>query len=162
MGDVYLNVDGIPGDSTADGHADEMELLGWSVGASVPVGPRTAGGSGAAGTSVHQELTCTKQVDSASNDIFSACWEGKTIPEAVLMVQRQGEGGGGKVDYIKITLTDIIVSNYNRSGGETDIPTESFALNYSSINSEYFTTDVAGGSGGWQAKGWSVAEEKPL
>ena len=162
MSDVYLKIDSIAGDSTSEGHEDEMELLGWSVGASVPVGPRTAGGSGAAGSSVHQELNCTKQVDTASNDIFSACWEGKTIKEAVLTVQRQGEGGGGKVDYIKITLTDIIVANYSRSGGETDIPTENFGLNYSSINSEYFTTDVAGTSGGWQAKGWSVAKEVPL
>ena len=66
------------------------------------------------------------------------------------------------VDYIKITLTDIIVANYSRTGSGSGIPVETFGLNYSSINSEYFTTDVKGGSGGWQAKGWSVAEEKPL
>lgn len=160
--DVFLLIDGITGDSKVDGHVDEMELEGWNIGASIPVGPRTSGGSAAAGTSVHQDLSCTKAIDEASNDLINATWTGKTIAEAVLTVQRQGESGEAKVDYMKITLTDVLVSSYNRSGSPGGVPVESFTLNYATIKSEYFTTDAAGGSGGWQAKAWSVAEEKPL
>ncbi len=160
--DAFLKIDNIEGDSTVDGHAKEIELLGWSIGASVPVGPRSTSGSAAAGTSMHQDLSCAKMLDEASNDLAAACWEGKTIPNAALVTQRQGESGGGKVDYMKILLTDVIVSTYSRSGGPSDIPMEQFTLNYATIKSEYFTTDAAGGSGGWKKKGWSVSEEKPI
>ena len=160
--DNYLKITDITGDSTVDGHADEIELSAWGMGVSVPVGPRSTGGSSAAGTSMHSDVSCSKPLDASSNALAAACWTGKTIPEALITVQKQGESGGGKVDYMKITLTDVVLSSYSRSGGDSQVPSDAFSLNFATIKCEYFTTDVAGGSGGWQAKGWSVAEEKPL
>ena len=160
--DQFLKIDSIDGDSTVDGHVKEIELQSWSLGATVPVGPRSTSGSAAAGTSMHQDLSCAKMLDEASNGLAAACWEGKTIANAVVTTQRQGESGGGKVDYMKILLTDVIVASYNRSGAPDTIPMEMFSLNYATIKVEYFTTDAAGGSGGWQKKGWSVSEEKAI
>lgn len=160
--DNYLKITDIKGDSTVDGHAEEIELSGWSMGVTVPMGPRTTGGSAAAGTSMHSDVQCSKPLDAASNDLAAACWTGKTIPEAVITVQKQGEAGGGKVDYMKFTLTDVVVSSYSRAGGDSSTPVDSFSLNYATIKSEFFTTDAAGGSGGWQSKAWSVAEEKEI
>ena len=160
--DNYLKITDIKGDSTVDGHADEIELSSWNMAVSVPVGPRTTGGSGAAGTCMHSDLQCSKSLDESSNALAAACWTGKTIPEAIITVQRQGEGGGGKVDYMKVTLTDVLLSSYSRSGADSSVPMDSFSLNYGTIKCEYLTTDVAGGSGGWQSNAWSVAEEKEI
>ena len=160
--DNFLKIDGITGDSTVDGHVDEIELLGWQMGVSVPVGPRSGGGSGAAGTSMHSDFSFTKTLDGSSTDLTAACWVGKTIASAIVTVQKQGETGGGKVDYMRITLNDLIISSYSRSGGDSMTPSEQISFNYGKIKTEYFTTDAAGGSGGWQAKAWSVAEEKEV
>ncbi len=158
----YLKITDIPGDCTTEAHVDEIELTSWTMGVTVPCGPRTSGGSAAAGTSMHQDVQCMKQVDTSSNALAAACWTGKTIPEAIITVVKQGESGGGMVDYMRITCTDVLVSNYTCEGMESATPTDRFALNYATIKSEYFKTDAAGGSGGWQSKAWSVAEEKEI
>jgi type VI secretion system secreted protein Hcp len=160
--DVYLKVEGIDGDSQVAGHEAEMELMGWSISTTLPTGPRSSGGSGAAGSSIHSDLSATKAVDEASNSLNEACWTGKTIPSAVLTVQRQGSDAGDKVDYLKITMTDVLISNISTSGGSADVPTETLSLNYASVMREYFTTQTTGGSGGWQSTGWNVATEEPL
>lgn len=158
--DNYLKISDIDGDSTVDAHRDEIELSSWGMGITVPMGPRTTGGSGAAGTSMHADVQCSKPLDTSSNGLAAACWTGKTIPEAIITVQKQGEGGGGKVDYMKMTLTDVILSSYSRSGSDSSTPVDSFSMNYGTIKLEFFTTDAGGGSGGWQAMAWSVSEEK--
>jgi type VI secretion system secreted protein Hcp len=160
--DVFLKIDGIDGDSQVKGHEKEMEIQGWSISASFPAGPRTAGGSGAAGTSIHTDLSVTKQVDEASNKLHEACWSGKTIPKAILTQQRAGEKGGAKVDYFRLTLSDVLVTSISASGGPGSIPSENLSLNYATIKREYRTTDVKGGSGGWQSEGWNVAKETKL
>lgn len=160
--DVFLKIDGIDGDSKVKDHEKEMELLGWSISASMPPGPRTAGGSGSAGTSIHTDLSLTKQVDEASNKLHEACWTGKTIAKAILTQQRAGEKGGKKVDYFRLTIGDVLVTSISSSGAPGDIPTESFTLNYATIKREYRTTDEKGGSGGWQSEGWNVAKEEKL
>ena len=160
--DVFLKVDGIDGDSQVKGHEKEMEIQGWSISANFPPGPRTAGGSGAAGTSIHTDLSVTKQVDEASNKLHEACWTGKTIKNAVLSQQRGGEKGGAKVDYLRLTIEEVLVTSISQSGGPGSIPTETVALNYAKIKREYRTTDVKGASGGWQSEGWNVAKEEKL
>jgi len=160
--DNYLKIAAIKGDSKVDGHADEIELQSWSMGVSVPVGARSSSGSGSAGTSMHADVSCMKTLDAASNDIAAACWTGATIPNAVITVQRQGESGGGKVDYMKLTLGNVIISTYQRSGGDSSVPMEQFSMNYDKIKTEYFTTGSGGESDGWQSKAWSVAEEKEI
>ena len=157
-----MKVKDIKGDSTVDGHKDEIELQSWNMGVSVPVGPRSKGGSGAAGTSMHSDVSWSKEVDESSNGLAAACWTGKTIPEVVITVQKQGEKGGGKVDYLKCTLKDAILSSYSLGGGDSQTPHDNGSWNYREIKFEYFTTDAKGGSGGWQAKAWSVSEEKEV
>ncbi len=159
---MYLKVDGIDGDTTVEGHKKEMLLLSWSISASMPAGPRATGGSGSAGTSVHADLSITKIVDEASNKLHAACWSGKTIPSAVLTQQRAGKKEGEKVDYLRLTLSDVLVTSISSSGAPGDIPTESFTLNYASIKREYRTTGVKGEAGGWQSEGWDIAKEEKL
>jgi type VI secretion system secreted protein Hcp len=160
--DVFLKIEEIPGDSQVKGHEKEMEVQGWSVSASFPPSKRSGGGSGSAGTSVHADLSVTKQIDEASNKLHEACWTGKTIPKAILTQQRAGEKGGAKVDYLRLTLGDVLITSISQSGGPGSIPTETIALNYSTIKREYRTTDVKGKSGGWQSEGWNVATEEKL
>ena len=159
---MYLKVDGIDGDTTVEGHKKEMLLLSWSISASMPAGPRTARGSGSAGTSVHGDLSITKKVDEASNKLHAACWSGKTIKEAILTQQRAGKKEGEKVDYLKLTLGDVLVTSTSSSGAPQDIPTETFTLNYAKIKREYRTTTGKGEAGGWQSEGWDIAKEEKL
>ena len=156
MSDNFLKVDGIDGDSVAEGHEDEIELTSWNFGSSVSIGSRSSGGSGAEKTSIHSDVNCTKLTDASSNKLNEACWLGKTIPNVVLTVQRQGSDADNKIDFIRITLTNVIVSSFSTSGGD-GMPTETFNLNYETIKREYQVTDVSGASKGWQEVGLNAA-----
>src|SRR5579871_5710819 len=105
--DMFIKLDPIKGESQDDKHKDEIDVLSWSWGMSQAGSMHSGTGGGTAKVSV-QDLTFTHWVDKASTDLIEYCATGKHIQSGTLVVRK---AGGDPVDYITITLDDIIITN---------------------------------------------------
>src|SRR6267142_95575 len=97
--DAYLKMTDLEGESTAANHEGEIELLAFSLGVSMPVGPRSTAGSAATSKASAQLVLSTAQ--------------GAQFKEAVISVNRT-DGAGGQVEYVQYKMTDVIISNISQ------------------------------------------------
>jgi len=107
--EIFLKVDGIKGESTDVNHQDEIELLGWSWGAS-EVFIVSGGGGTVGGKPRFADLVVTKHVDKASPKLLRACLTVAHLEDVVLTQRR---AGAGKFSFLVITLKDALVTSLN-------------------------------------------------
>lgn len=162
-GDIFLQATDIEGESTDDQHAGQIEIESFHWGASMPVAPRSTAGSATQEKVSVSDLTVVKKTDAATPAIFSSCCKGTHIGEVILSVNR-ADGSGGKVEYLKYTLTDVIISRFETSGAEAGgLPMETLCLSPASWKIEYIPTDPTSGEGkGAKTSGWDMSLNKPL
>ena len=107
--DVYLQIDGIKGESQDSGHKDwiECQSVHWGV-----LQPKSATASTAGGhTGKRAELrdvTFTKFADLASPILMQYCATGKTIPKAKFEFVR-ADGSGQLIIYFQIELDNVLI-----------------------------------------------------
>jgi type VI secretion system secreted protein Hcp len=147
--DAFLKIDGIPGESTDDGHTDWIEVLSYSCGISQNASASASSGGGAtAERADFSELSIVKSLDKASPKLAVACADGTHIASVVLELCR---AGGDKLKYMEYKLTNCIVSTVRpggSSGGGEKLPLEEVAFN--------------GGGGGQVAGGWNLQTNKKV
>lgn len=154
--DMFLKIDGIEGESRDAKHAKEIDVLAWSWGMSQSASMHMGSGGGSGKVSV-QDLSVTKYVDKSSPNLMLYCSNGSHIKSATLTVRK---AGGDPVEYIKVTLEEVIVSSVatGGSGGE-DRLTENVSFNFAKVKSEYQPQGADGKPlGGVITYGWNVAE----
>ena len=126
----------IQGSSNVPGHPDEIEVLSWSHGFVQPTSPTRGGGTVESAT--HQSLTFTKYLDHATDDLLKLCWAGRQIGKATLSSYRaDGASDNKPLEYLRITMEHVIISNYSLSGGPGDIPVENLSLDYGTVQYTY-------------------------
>jgi type VI secretion system secreted protein Hcp len=135
MFDAFLKLDGIKGESHDDKHKGEIEVLAFSWGVSQPTSVGSGGGGGA-GKANFQEFMIQKKVDLATPQLFLACCTGEHLPDGLFTLEQRGSGRGGE-SFLKITLTDILVSSVKPGGAGGDNPTESVSLNFAKVEIEF-------------------------
>lgn len=133
--DAFLKIEGIPGESADRDHKDWIEILSWSWGSSNPstVGPGSGGG---AGKVQMQDFHFVHRVDKASPKLMESCCNGQHIKDAKLSVRKSGDQ---PVQYLKVTLSDILVSSFQvggNSGGDSP-PMEQISLNFAKVEMIY-------------------------
>ena len=148
--DIFLMIDGIDGESADSKHKDEIDILSWSLGAS-NAGSMAHGGGGGVGRVSFQDLHFTKRVDKSSPKLLEHCANGKHIKKAVLVGRKQG---GDQMDYMKITLTDILVSSFQQAGHGED--SEQVSINFSHIEYVYTAQNEKGAKAGDTAMKWNI------
>ena len=105
-----------------------------------------------------QDLSLTKWVDSASTALITAACKGTHIAEAKLTVRKAGDT---PLEYIKITLNDVIVSSVQTGGsGGEDRLVENVVLNFAKFKVEYTTQSTKGGSAGTSTATWDIPANK--
>jgi type VI secretion system secreted protein Hcp len=155
--DMFLELDGIKGETVDKTFKSKnaMDVLAWSWGLS-NTGTFHSGGGGGAGKANFQDLTVTKYIDLASPNLMLYCANGKHAAKGVLTVRKAGEN---PLEYLKITLTNILVTGYSTggSGGEERL-TENVTLNFAQVKVEYAAQDDKGGKSGTNDFTWKIDE----
>ena len=150
--DVFLQIEGIPGESTDDKHANWIEVLSYSHSVSqLSAGSRSTGGAASGGRCDHQDFSIVKELDKASSELNLHCSNGKHIKKITLELCR---ATGDKQPYMKYVLEDVIVSSVSIGGGGGGMPSESVTFNYGKINWVYTETDHKTGKKKGEVKKW--------
>ena len=158
--DVYLQIDGIKGESTDDKHKDWIECTSVNWGVSQPrSATASTGGGHTAERCVHEEVEFTKLADLASPILLQTCSAGKTIPKAKLEFMR-ADGQGDRIKYFEIELENVLIGSVMPKVVEGAIIQEVVGLKFSKIKWKYTQQKVTGGAGGNTSGGWDLATNK--
>jgi len=162
FGGAFIKIGDIKGESMDSKHPDEIEVLSWSWGATQPATSSTVGVARTRGAVSVQDFTFTHEFDQASPMLALNCFQGKHVPEATFTVRRTIAGGNEIVDYLIVTLTNVLVSSITQTGASGDAPPiEKITLNYEKIKFEY--TPTTGGKPGSSVEfQWDLRENKEL
>jgi len=157
--DYFLKIDGIDGESKDDKHKNEIDIQSWSFGASQS-GSMAMGGGGGAGKVSMQDFHFTKSVDKSSPKLFEAVVTGKHLKDATFVIRK---AGGEPHEYLKITLSDVLISSYSTGGSSSeDRPTETISLNFAQIKMSYVGQDAKGSPGAAVEFGWDLKANKKV
>jgi type VI secretion system secreted protein Hcp len=135
---LYMEIEGIPGESTDAKHGEWIDVLAFSHGVSQPGGGATT--SRTTERSRHEDFTVTKELDKSSPKLALACCNGMHIPEVVIEVCRADTGE----KYMRYILNDVIVASVSQDGssqGAEGKPMEEVSLSYGKISWSYTEMD---------------------
>lgn len=158
--DVYLQIDGIKGESTDAAHQGWIEVSSahWGV-----TQPRSATASTGGGHTVerceHRTLSLSKIADMASPVLMQTCSMGKTIPKAKLEFMR-ADGKGAPVKYYEVELENVMIANIDQLVSEGGLLQDEIGLRFSKVKWKYTQQKIGGGSGGNTAGGWDLSCNK--
>ncbi len=149
---AYIKIADVTGGSTAAEHSGEIEILSWSHGFSQPTSPtRSTAGAGSVEQANHSNFTFTKYIDSATDDLLKYCWNGKQIATATVTCYRaDGATDNKPIEYLKVEMQHVVVSNFSISGGAGDVPVENVSLDYGIVKYTYKPQKKADGTAGDQ------------
>ena len=155
-GDLFIKIGDIKGESQADGHKDEIELMSWSWGATQSGSTQSITGSTAGKVNVH-DLTFTKLVDLATPNLVSSVCGGTAYKEALLVCQKSAGAGKPKVPYLKIKIGNVLISSYSTGGsGGSDETTETISLNFGKVEVTYTQQTAEGTAGKATPVAWNI------
>jgi type VI secretion system secreted protein Hcp len=160
--DIFLKLsNGIKGESQDSVHKDEIDILAWSWGMSNSGTTHMATGGGGGKVNV-QDISFTKYVDLASNDLIKRCANGSHIDTGRLVVRKSG--GDAPVEYFTVDFGMIMVSSYSTGGSQDGLDriTENLTLNFRTFSITYTTQTAQGGDGTGQTTGWDIAQNVAL
>lgn len=157
MFDCFLEIDGVKGEAKDANHAEAIDVIAWSWGASQP-GTMHAGGGGGTGRANFMDITVTKYTDKSTPALLKNLAMGKHFEGGKLIVRK---AGGEALEYLVIELKKILVTDLNTGGagqsGE-DRLTETVSLNFAEFKLSY-TPQKDDGSGDAAIDfGWSIEE----
>lgn len=155
--DMFIKIGNIEGESRDSKHAKEIDVLSWSWGMTQSGSAHLGTGAGSGKVNVN-DLSFTKYVDRSSTALMLAVCKGTHYDKALLTVRKAGDN---PLEYIKITLEDLIVSNVTNGGsGHDDRISEQVSLNFAKFKVEYTEQDAKGAAGKTSTAGWDVAANK--
>jgi type VI secretion system secreted protein Hcp len=159
--DVYLQIDGVNGESNDDKHKGwiEVEAIDWGVIQPTAGTVSTAGGH-TVGRAVFEAIRITKVVDLASPKLMELAAQGKTIPKAKLEFFRSD--GNGPLKYYEILLENVLVASNRKSFGGGGLVVDQLTLRYAKITEKYTQQKIGGGAGGNTSGGWDLAANKTV
>ena len=129
---IYLKYDKIKGNVTAEGFKEWIELGSFQFGVGRGIGsPHGSEGVRESSQPSLSEVSITKSLDKASNDLLAAALHGKPV-KAEIVFTRTKSGGGGVEEFLRYELTNTMTSGYSISSGG-DRPSESLSLNFTKV-----------------------------
>jgi type VI protein secretion system component Hcp len=130
---------------------ETIQLSSFSFGASRGASDGSAGSRGAEESVFHFSAPATI----ASPTLMLLTVSGREVPAVQLTAK-----DANQVTFLKITLSEVIVSSYEVSGPADNIPTDSAVLSYGKIAYSYYPVNVDGKPGTPNSITWNVRTEK--
>lgn len=152
--DIFLKIEGIPGESADKAHKDEIEVLSYSWGVDQAGQSGHVGGGMGAGKATFRDFSFGMRVSQASTPLFLACAAGKHIPKATLTVRK---AGAKPVDYLIIEFKDIVITSLEQVSGD-EMPMERVAFAYANLEITYAPQDARGRTGPSSKAGWDLQQ----
>jgi type VI secretion system secreted protein Hcp len=141
---IYMKYEGVDGDVTAEGHEKWIELnsFQWGVGRGIssPTGGSSDRESSAPSAS---EVVVTKATDVATPKLLNEALQGEGVTVEVDFCKTDK---GVLEVYLKVTLTNTLISGYSCSSGG-DRPSESLSLNFTKVEYKNTGMGAAGDTG---------------
>jgi type VI secretion system secreted protein Hcp len=134
--DYFLKLDGVDGESADAKHKGEIELMSYSWGKGQPGLEQAiaAGGGGATGKVTLHDIHFSARVSKASPQLMLMTAQGKHSKEAILTVRKAGRE---QQEFLQIKLSDVLVSSYQSTGQQDELPTDQFSLNFAKVEFKY-------------------------
>jgi type VI secretion system secreted protein Hcp len=142
--DSFLKLGTLKGESVVKGFEDQMQILSWGWGMTQTGTTHAASGGGAGKVEVH-DLQVVKIIDAASPNLALSCAKGTHYDSAVLTMRK---AGGTALEYVTLTLTDVIVSSYSVAESGGDQLQDTVALNFAKFKYSYQPQDNKGAKKG--------------
>jgi type VI secretion system secreted protein Hcp len=158
MSQIFVFIEGIAGESTIEGKTDHIDVLSFSFGASQSASVNQGAGA-RAGKASFQDFNFVKKLDKASPKLMLACASGQHIKEVVVTARK----GGRTEDYLKITLTDVMISGYQEEAAEADeTGITKVSLNYGKVVFSYVPQNSDGSAAPPITSGWDILKNAPF
>ncbi len=141
---IFMDIDGIAGESTKALHKGSIEVLSWSWGVS-----QTS--AGAMGPELVGHATLVKRIDKATPLLFTRLIDGAVLPLVVVQLTR----ADGQT-FLRYELKDVMVGSLSH-GGDLDgdgLPDETIALTLAGAKLTYTQFDAAGKAIGQTSAKW--------
>jgi len=154
--DMFLVLEGVKGESVDKTFKSQnaIDVLSWNWGLS-NTGTFHHGSGGGAGKANFQDVSVTKYVDKATADLMLFCANGKHLAKGTLTCRKAGDN---PLEYMKISMQQILVSSYATGGAAGDErTTETVTLNFAKVKVEYFMQSTTGGKEPGGQMGWDIA-----
>jgi len=149
----YLKIDGVSGESTAEGHKGEIDVESYTWGESNTTTSSQTGA--AAGRVKMQDLAVMKHLDKSSPTLMLMVASGQQIKTATLSI----ESGPNGTPVGEIKLQDVIVSAFDTSKQSSATSTfvgEQVSLTFGKIEIDYTPTAADGSQGSPVVAGWDL------
>jgi type VI secretion system secreted protein Hcp len=158
--DVYLQIDGIKGESTDSTHLGwiECESVNWSVHQPRSATASTGGGHTAERAEL-SDVSFSKLSDLSSPILLQTCAMGKTVPKAKFEFFR-ADGSGDRVKYYEVELDNVLIGFVSPAVASGAIMRETVNLKFSKVRWKYSQQKISGGAGGNTAGGWDLASNR--
>ncbi len=145
--DMFLQLDGIAGESTDEKHKGWIEISSWGTSFEQPISQAKAATGPSVEKCKHEPLTVAKLMDKASPLILKHIWGGKIIKEGKIECFR-ADSDAAPFLYLTITMQFLIINTFSMSGAEGDVPQEELALSCGYVKYEYAEMLHDDGEGG--------------
>ncbi|MBA3245773.1 MAG: type VI secretion system tube protein Hcp [Actinobacteria bacterium] len=160
--EYFLKLDGIEGESTDAKHKGELVLdsFGWGVSQSgVGAGGAGGGGGGGAGKAQFQDFVFVQRTSKASPKLFLACVTGQHLKTAVLTARRSGKN---PLEFLTITLGDVLVASFQETGVAGEVPLETVSLAFARLEIAYRPQSATGKPAPALKAGFDLKLNKPV
>jgi len=130
------------GESNDQFHKGWLELKSFEFGCENPTTIGSATGGAGAGKFKLNPFKITKDVDTSSAALFTACAAGAHYPTVLLSIRK---AGGAQQDYLTYIFRMVFVTNVTWSGGGgEEAPEESVEFVYGAMGVSYTPQNAAG------------------
>ena len=153
--DIFLQIEGVQGESVDEEFDGAVDVLGWSWGMAQS-GSMLEGGSRSAGRVAVQDLSFTHYLDAVTPRLMQYCATGEHIPNMRLTVRMPGRERPHS--YLVIDLENVLISKIATGGaGSAGRPVEEVSLNFASFQFTYTGMDSKGGAAASIEFGFDIA-----
>jgi type VI secretion system secreted protein Hcp len=157
--DALLKFEGkvtVEGESRQEGHEKEIEIDSYSWGVHNTGSTHSGKGSGT-GKGDFSDMTVSCTMEKSIALLMMCCAQGDHFDKVTLTSRRVG--GDKKVEYLKITLDDVLISSLSiGASGGSEGASVSLSLNFGEIEVEYTPQNPDGTKGKAVTHGYKIPE----